>query len=57
MVESEHYTTDEVATLLRIKPESVSKRIKRGQLPAIKAGKRWLIRKDVVDAMLGPPQG
>jgi excisionase family DNA binding protein len=44
---------------LRIKPESVSKQIKRGQLPAVRAGKRWLIRKDLVDAMLQPsaPQG
>jgi excisionase family DNA binding protein len=59
MPESEHYTTAEVATLLHIKPESVSKQIKRGQLPAIKAGKRWLIRKEIVDAMLQPsaPQG
>lgn len=59
MGESEHYTTAEVAELLRIKPESVSKQIKRGQLPAVRAGKRWLIRKDLVDAMLQPsaPQG
>ena len=59
MPESEHYTTAEVATLLHIKPESVSKQIKRGQLPAVKAGKRWLIRKEIVDAMLQPsaPQG
>ncbi len=55
MTESEHYTTDDVARLLHIKPESVSKKIKRGQLPAVKAGKRWLIRKDLVDAMLQPP--
>ena len=58
--ERSHYTTAEVATLLHIKPESVSKKIKRGQLAAIKAGKRWLIRKDLVDAMLlqpAAPQG
>jgi excisionase family DNA binding protein len=55
MSESEHYTTDDVARLLHIKAESVSKKIKRGQLPAVKAGKRWLIRKDLVDAMLQPP--
>ena len=59
MRESEHYTTAEVATLLHIKPESVSKKIKRGQLAAVKAGKRWLIRKELVDAMFQPsaPQG
>jgi excisionase family DNA binding protein len=57
MPESEHYTTAEVATLLHIKPESVSKKINRGELPAVKAGKRWLIRKDLVDAMLQPLAG
>jgi excisionase family DNA binding protein len=59
MPESEHYTTAEVATLLRIKPGSVSKMITRGQLPAVKTRKRWLIKKDVVDARLQPsaPQG
>jgi excisionase family DNA binding protein len=59
MRESEHYTTAEAANLLRIKPESVAKKIKRGQLPAVKAGKLWLIKKDIVDAMLQPsaPQG
>ncbi len=59
MPEPEHYTTAEVARLLRIKPESVAKKIKRGQLPAVKAGKLWLVRKEIVDAILQPtaPQG
>jgi excisionase family DNA binding protein len=59
MRESEHYTTAEAAKLLHIKPESVAKKIKRGQLPAVKAGKLWLIKRDIVDAMLQPsaPQG
>jgi excisionase family DNA binding protein len=50
----QYYTTAEVAALLRIQPESVVKRITRRQLEAVKAGKRWLIRKDLVDAMLQP---
>jgi excisionase family DNA binding protein len=54
MRESEHYTTAEAARLLHIKPESVAKKIKRGQLEAVKAGKLWLIKKDIVDAMLQP---
>jgi excisionase family DNA binding protein len=59
MRESEHYTTAEVARLLRMQPASVVKKISRGQLPAVKAGKRWLIRRETVDAMLQPsaPQG
>jgi excisionase family DNA binding protein len=53
-MESDHYTTAEVAAKLRIKPESVVKKIQRGQLQAVKAGKFWLIRKDLIDAMLQP---
>jgi excisionase family DNA binding protein len=48
------YTTAEVAALLRIQPESVVKRIYRGQLEAVKSGNRWLFRKDLIDAMLQP---
>jgi excisionase family DNA binding protein len=59
MREPEHYTTAEAAERLHIKPESVAKKIKRGQLAAIKVGKLWLIRKDTPDALLQPsaPQG
>jgi excisionase family DNA binding protein len=58
-MQATHYTTAEAAELLRIKPESVVKKIKRGQLEAVKTGKFWLIRRDLIDAMLQPqaPQG
>ena len=55
-MQATHYTTAEAAQLLRIKPESVVKKIKRGQLAAVKTGKFWLIRRDLIDAMLQPPQ-
>jgi excisionase family DNA binding protein len=59
MTEPEHYTTAEVAIKLRMTPDGVLKRIKRGELEAVHVGKRWLIRRDLVDAMLQPqaPQG
>jgi excisionase family DNA binding protein len=59
MQEPEHYTTAEVATKLRITPSGVARRIQRGQLPAVRVGRRWLIRKDTLDAMLQPsaPEG
>jgi excisionase family DNA binding protein len=59
MREPEHYTTAEVAEKLRITPDGVAKRIKRGQIPAVCAGRRWLIPKGPLDAMLQPsaPQG
>jgi excisionase family DNA binding protein len=59
MREPEMYTTAEAAEVLRMKPDSIARKIKRGQLAAVKVGKQWLIRKDLVDAMLQPsaPQG
>jgi excisionase family DNA binding protein len=59
MREPEHYTTAEAAERLRIKPDSVAKKIKRGELAAIKVGKLWLIPKETLDAMLQPssPRG
>jgi excisionase family DNA binding protein len=51
----EHYTTAEVADKLRITPDGVAKRIKRGELPAIRVGRRWLIPKAPLDALLQPP--
>ena len=55
----EHYTTAEAAARLRMKVDSVARKINRGQLAAIKVGKRWLIPKETVDALLQPlePQG
>ena len=59
MREPELCTTAEAAEILRMKPDSVARKIKRGQLAAVKVGKQWLIRKDTLDAMLQPsaPQG
>jgi excisionase family DNA binding protein len=54
MHEPELYTTAEAAEILRMKPDSVARKIKRGQLAAVKVGKQWLIRKDTLDAMLQP---
>jgi len=59
MSERAHYTTAEAAERLRMKPDSVARKIKRGQLPAVKVGKQWLITKETLDALLQPstPQG
>jgi excisionase family DNA binding protein len=59
MREPELYTTAEAAEILRMKADSVARKIKRSQLAAVKVGKQWLIRKDTLDAMLQPsaPQG
>jgi excisionase family DNA binding protein len=54
MPEPEHYTTTEAAVKLRMTPDGVLKRIKRGELPAVHVGRRWLIPKATLDAMLQP---
>ena len=54
MRDPEHYTTAEAAEILRMKPDSIARKIKRGQLAAVKVGKQWLIRKEALDAMLQP---
>jgi excisionase family DNA binding protein len=57
MSEPEHYTTAEVAQKLRITENGVIKRIRRGELAAVRGGgRRWLIPREVVDALLLQPQ-
>jgi excisionase family DNA binding protein len=59
MGEPAHYTTAEAAARLRMKVDSVARKINRGQLAAIKVGNRWLIPREQIDALLQPlePQG
>jgi excisionase family DNA binding protein len=40
---------DEVATRLRIHPESVRRLIRQGKLPAIKFGNKWLVEKGALE--------
>lgn len=54
----DHLTTTEAAALLGIDAATVQKLCKRGRLPAIKAGRDWLIhRKDVEKAKKRPKPG
>jgi excisionase family DNA binding protein len=52
-------TTAQVGEMLHMRPDSIVRKIKRGQIPAVKVGKQWLIRKETLEAMLQPsaPQG
>ena len=42
-----------------MKQDSIARKINRGEIPAVKVGKRWLIRRDTLDAMVqvSAPQG
>jgi excisionase family DNA binding protein len=52
-------TTAEAAKILRMRSDTLSRKIKRGEIPAVKIGKIWLINRETLDAMLRPsaPQG
>ncbi|MFQ5779896.1 MAG: helix-turn-helix domain-containing protein [Nitrospiria bacterium] len=45
------YTAEEVAELLRCSPGGVRSMIRRGELRAIKVGRRYLIPESAVDAL------
>jgi excisionase family DNA binding protein len=48
-------TPDEAATSLRMTREAVSQKVQKGEIPGVKVGKRWLIRKEILEALLGLP--
>jgi excisionase family DNA binding protein len=59
MSTEEMLTTEQAAAALHMRPDSLVRKIRRQEIPAVKIGKRWLIRKDTLEAMLQPsaPQG
>jgi excisionase family DNA binding protein len=48
-------TTEEAATSLRMTREAVSRKVQKGEIPGVKVGKRWLIRKETLEALLELP--
>jgi excisionase family DNA binding protein len=59
MPSQELLTTAQVAEILYMKQDSIARKINRREIPAVKVGKRWLIRRETLDAMVQPstPQG
>lgn len=45
-------TVNEVATILRLKPETIRSMARRGDLPAIKLGRVWRFRSSSIKQML-----
>jgi excisionase family DNA binding protein len=52
-------TAAQAGQVLHMRPDSIARKIRRGQIPAVKIGKQWLIRRETLEAMLQPsaPQG
>jgi excisionase family DNA binding protein len=46
------WTVDEVASYLKLQPETVRSMARRGELPAIKLGKVWRFQKTAIHEML-----
>ena len=46
MVEQEYYTPEQVAVMLQLKPESVTKLLRQGKLPGVKVAGVWRINKE-----------
>ena len=42
----EYYTPEQVADLLQLKPDSVTKMLRRGVMPGYKVGGTWRINKE-----------
>lgn len=47
-------TTEEVSVVLRTSPETVRRWVRKGDVPAIRLGGRWMLRKNDVKALLDP---
>ena len=52
-VEKQFYTVTELAIILGLTEPSIRARLQRGEIPYEKLGKRLLIRKDVLENLIG----
>ncbi|GEM_PF-1044326 len=52
-VEKQFYTVTELATILGLTEPSIRARLQRGEIEFEKLGKRVLIRKDVLENLIG----
>ena len=50
--ESRLLTVEDVAHYLQFTPETVRSMVRRGELPAIKVGRRWRFRKEKIEAWI-----
>ena len=45
-------TTEEAAAYLRLHPRTISRLIKQGELPGVKVGRQWRVRRADLEARL-----
>jgi excisionase family DNA binding protein len=51
-MQSELLTPEEAAVYLRLNPQTTYRLLRGGQLPGVKIGRQWRIRKTALDAFL-----
>jgi excisionase family DNA binding protein len=57
-VETDLLTPEEAAVYLRLNPQTAYRLLRTGQIPGVKVGRQWRIRKSAIDAYLdGKPRG
>jgi excisionase family DNA binding protein len=47
-------TVEEVADLLHMRPDSLTRKIRLGEIPAFRVGRRWLIEPETLEALVKP---
>ena len=52
LMETELLTPEEAAVYLRLNPQTAYRLLRTGQLPGVKIGRQWRIRKSSLDAYL-----
>jgi excisionase family DNA binding protein len=59
MGEAELLTAEQASKLLHMRADSVTRKIRRREIPAVKVGRQWLIKRETLEALLQPtaPQG
>ena len=56
-MEQTYWTVEQVAEYLQLHVQTVARMAARGELPAVKVGRHWRFRKDMIDAALKEQMG
>ena len=59
MSDADLLTAEQAGKLLHMRADSITRKIRKREIPAVKVGRQWLIKKETLDALLQPsaPQG
>jgi excisionase family DNA binding protein len=55
MSDADLLTAEQAGKLLHMRADSITRKIRRREIPAVKVGRQWLIKREILDALLQPP--